>query len=89
MKLSLKNTLIALSLLTISGVASASSDNLKTADKVEDYTYSTKLDIAHVISSPDLSFCGIRPVEMTYEDHMGNTHVMRYPVFGNGCVNMN
>ncbi|WP_447749418.1 DUF2790 domain-containing protein [Pseudomonas nicosulfuronedens] len=39
--------------------------------------------------SPDLSFCGIREVEMTYEDSAGQRHTLRYPVWGQGCGNEN
>ncbi|MDB6142185.1 MAG: topoisomerase [Pseudomonas sp.] len=83
MKTSLKSTLIALSLLAVSGVASASSD--KPVNPVEDYTYSTQLDIAKVISAPDLGFCGVQPVQMTYQDHSGTTHTVRYEEIGSGC----
>lgn len=83
MKTSLKSTLIALSLLAVSGVASAASE--KPVNPVEDYSYSTKLDIARVIAAPDLGFCGIQPVQMTYEDHSGQTHTVRFEEVGSGC----
>lgn len=83
MKTSLKSTLIALSLLAISGVASAADS--QPTKSVEDYTYATKLDIAKVISGPNLDYCGVQAVEMTYQDHSGKTHTLRYDEFGNGC----
>ncbi|MDB5983170.1 MAG: putative secreted protein [Pseudomonas sp.] len=83
MKTSLKSTLIALSLLAVSGMASAASD--KPATHVEDYSYSSKLDIAKVVSAPDLGFCGVQPVQMTYQDHSGVTHTVRYEEIGSGC----
>jgi Protein of unknown function (DUF2790) len=83
MKTSLKSTLIALSLLAVSGMAAASSD--KSVNHVEDYSYSSKLDIAKVVSAPDLGFCGVQPVQMTYQDHAGATHTVRYEVIGSGC----
>jgi hypothetical protein len=85
MKTSLKSTLIALSLLAVSGAASAASDTSKSVNRVEDYSYSTQLDIARVIAAPDLGFCGIQPVQMTYEDHSGKTHTVRFEEFGSGC----
>lgn len=83
MKTSLKSTLIALSLLAVSGMASAASD--RQVSQVEDYSYSTKLDIAKVIAAPDLGFCGVQPVQMTYQDHSGTTHTVRYEEIGSGC----
>ncbi|MFK4135019.1 DUF2790 domain-containing protein [Pseudomonas luteola] len=53
---------------------------------VEHYTYSDHMDIKRVIDSPDItSFCGVRPVRMTYEDHNDKVHVMEYQVSGSGC----
>ena len=86
MKTSLKSTLIALSLLTISGAASAADEH--SSKNVEDYTYASKLDIAKVVAGPNLDFCGIKPVQMTYQDHSGNTHTVRFEEFGSGCNNM-
>jgi hypothetical protein len=62
-----------------------SSDASHTA-AIEHYQYSDHLDIKRVIESPDVtSFCGIRPVRMTYEDHDSHIHVMEYEVSGSGC----
>ncbi|MFV3372029.1 DUF2790 domain-containing protein [Pseudomonas sp. NY15435] len=55
----------------------------------QDYHYGEKLDIKHVVQAPDLDFCGIREVEMTYEDSAGQRHTLRYPVWGQGCGNEN
>lgn len=55
---------------------------------VEQYTYSSHLDIAKVIhmdAVPDV--CDVVPVHMTYLDHQGQQHVMEYRVMGNGCSN--
>jgi hypothetical protein len=55
---------------------------------VEQYTYSTHLDIAKVIhqdSVPDV--CGVVPLQMIYLDHQGQEHVMQYSVMGNGYSN--
>jgi hypothetical protein len=54
---------------------------------VEQYSYSSDLDIAKVINTdraPD-DLCGVVPVQMTYLDHKGQEHVMQYSVVGNGC----
>ncbi|SDH50521.1 DUF2790 domain-containing protein [Pseudomonas panipatensis] len=53
----------------------------------EDYHYGMRLDIAKVLRQPDLDFCGIREVEMLYLDHQGKRHLLRYPVWGQGCQN--
>lgn len=55
----------------------------------QDYHYGQKLDIKRVVQQPDLGFCGIREVEMTYEDSAGQRHRLRYPVWGQGCGNEN
>uniref|UniRef100_UPI00110C9E07 DUF2790 domain-containing protein n=2 Tax=Pseudomonas TaxID=286 RepID=UPI00110C9E07 len=55
---------------------------------VEQYSYSSHLDIAKVIhmdAVPDV--CEVVPVQMTYLDHQGQQHVMEYRVMGNGCSN--
>ena len=55
---------------------------------VEQYSYSTHLDIAKVIHQdtiPDV--CAVVPVQMTYLDHQGQQHTMQYSVMGNGCSN--
>lgn len=53
---------------------------------VEQYTYGSHPDIAHVIHQdriPDV--CGVVQMKMTYEDHQGQVHTMQYAVMGNGC----
>lgn len=53
---------------------------------VEQYTYSSHLDIAKVIHmDPVPDVCEVVPVQMTYLDHQGQQHVMEYRVMGNGC----
>lgn len=55
---------------------------------VEQYSYSSHLDIAKVISmDPIPDVCDVVPVQMTYLDHQGQQHVMQYTVLGNGCSN--
>lgn len=56
---------------------------------VEQYSYSSHLDIAKVIHMdpvPD-DVCAVVPLQMTYLDHLGQQHVMQYSVMGNGCLN--
>lgn len=55
----------------------------------QDYHDGQQLDIKRVVQQPDLGFCGIREVEMTYEDSAGQRHRLRYPVWGQGCGNEN
>ncbi|MPR00983.1 DUF2790 domain-containing protein [Pseudomonas sp. MAFF 212408] len=55
---------------------------------VEDYSYSTHLDVAKVMSMstvPDV--CKVVPVKMEYEDSQGQRHILKYHVMGNGCSN--
>lgn len=55
---------------------------------VEQYSYSSHLDIAKVLhQDPIPSVCGVVPVQMTYLDHQGQQHIMQYSVMGNGCTN--
>ncbi|MFS2126650.1 DUF2790 domain-containing protein [Pseudomonas sp. Pseusp97] len=77
--------LLAATFLFTSCAALAAQD----APPAQDYHYGEKLDIKRVVQSPDLDFCGIREVEMTYEDSGGQRHRLRYPVWGQGCGNQN
>ena len=55
---------------------------------VQQYSYSSHLDIAKVIHmDPVPDVCEVVPVQMTYLDHQGQQHVMEYRVMGNGCSN--
>jgi len=55
---------------------------------VEDYTYSTKLDVAKVLSMSTIpEVCEVVPVKMEYEDSQGQRHILNYHVMGNGCSN--
>ncbi|MNC80366.1 hypothetical protein D3C75_1331390 [compost metagenome] len=53
---------------------------------MEDYSFSTRLDIAEVISTSDYNYCGIGPRELTYLDHQGVLRTLRYQAFGDGCI---
>lgn len=89
MKLILKSTLTALALTAFSTFAVSASADMKNQPQVQDYSYGSKLDIAKVTHTPMLNFCGVRPVEMSYVDHMGNSHIVRYEVNGNACLGDN
>ena len=55
---------------------------------VEEYTYSTDLDIAKVVSMSAIpNVCEVVPARMEYEDHQGQRHILNYKVMGNGCSN--
>jgi hypothetical protein len=55
---------------------------------VEDYTYSTHLDIAKVLSMSTIpEVCEVVPAKMEYEDSKGQRHILNYHVMGNGCSN--
>ena len=55
---------------------------------VEDYTYSTKLDVAKVLSMSTIpEVCEVVPVKMEYEDSQGQRPILNYHVMGNGCSN--
>ncbi|WP_213872366.1 DUF2790 domain-containing protein [Serratia marcescens] len=56
---------------------------------VQDYHYGMHLDLKRIIRSPTMDFCGIREVEMLYEDSQGQLHRLRYPVWGLACDNDN
>jgi hypothetical protein len=86
MQTTLKTTLAALPLATLSTFALTASADMNSMPPVQDYTYGTHLDIATVTDTPMLNFCGVRPVEMKYVDHAGAAHTLRYEVNGNACL---
>lgn len=52
------------------------------------YAYGMQLDIAKVVSiTPTADVCGPTPVQMTYRDSRGETHLLDYSVMGTGCTN--
>ncbi|MFB3305868.1 DUF2790 domain-containing protein [Pseudomonas sp. AMR01] len=58
------------------------------APLVEDYTYSTHLDVAKVLSMSEVpQVCRVVPVQMEYEDSRGQRHILKYQVMGDGCSN--
>lgn len=55
---------------------------------VEQYQYSTHLDVQRVISITDIADqCGPVPMQMKYEDSKGEQHILAYQVMGTGCSN--
>ncbi|MBK5513434.1 DUF2790 domain-containing protein [Pseudomonas sp. TH15] len=55
---------------------------------VEEYTYSTHLDIANIVSMSEVpNVCEVVPMKMEYDDSKGQRHILRYSVMGNGCTN--
>jgi len=55
---------------------------------VEEYTYSTHLDIAKVVSMSEIpNVCEVVPAKMEYDDSKGQRHILRYSIMGNGCTN--
>ena len=55
---------------------------------VEQYSYSSELDIAKVISMSEIpSVFEVVPAQMVYEDSQGQQHTLEYRVMGNGCSN--
>lgn len=76
---------IVLGGLAFAGAALAVPEN----PPAQDYHYGQRLDIQRVVQPPDLNFCGIREVEMLYEDSAGRLHRLRYPVRGLFCGNEN
>lgn len=75
--------LIALGFLAFTGAAFAAQD----APPAQDYHYGQALDIKRVVQPADLDFCGIREVEMVYEDSARQLHRLRYPAWGLFCGN--
>ncbi|MDB6142294.1 MAG: hypothetical protein JWP80_1338 [Pseudomonas sp.] len=61
----------------------ASSANLP----VEQYSYSTHLDIAKIIWMSTIPrSCDVVPARMDYLDSKGQEHLLEYQVMGYGCV---
>ncbi|PTT98882.1 DUF2790 domain-containing protein [Pseudomonas sp. HMWF031] len=78
----MKKILLVLSL--IAGVSA----QVQAREAVVPYQYGMTLDIAQVMNiTPPADICGVVPVEMTYQDSKGATHILQYSVFGTGCSN--
>ncbi|CAI8759072.1 MULTISPECIES: DUF2790 domain-containing protein [Pseudomonas] len=81
--------LFALALVAVSSFALADEINTAAAQPVvEQYDYSSNLDIAKVISLSTIpNVCEVVPATMTYEDHQGQRHTIEYRAMGDGCSN--
>lgn len=81
-------SLLILALIGMSSLALA--DEPTTASKppvVSQYDYSTNLDIKRVINLSTIpGVCEVVPATMTYEDHQGQVHILRYRAMGDGCA---
>lgn len=64
---------------------SGSSVKSEATHDVTPYTYGLKLDVAKVISmsSEDSGSCGVIPATITYVDHQGQTHTVKYQKYSN------
>ncbi|TFY85536.1 DUF2790 domain-containing protein [Pseudomonas kairouanensis] len=79
------SSLFATAVMADEAPAEVASQN---APIVEDYTYSTHLDVAKVLSMSSIpEVCEVVPVKMEYEDSHGQRHILNYHVMGNGCSN--
>lgn len=80
---------LALSSLCVTAMADeVPTDVAQQQPIIEQYTYSTHLDIAKVISMSDIpNVCEVVPATMEYDDSKGQRHIMSYTVMGNGCSN--
>ena len=80
---------LALSSLCVTAMAGeAPTDVAQQKPAIEEYTYSTHLDIAKVISMSEVpDVCGVVPMKMEYDDSNGQRHILRYSIMGNGCSN--
>jgi len=85
----------ALALLALAGISCmVAADELPISAnhskslEVEHYAYGMHPDIARVIRTSAVpNVCQAAPVQMTYEDHHGQRHVMEYMAMGKGCTN--
>ncbi|GLK91305.1 DUF2790 domain-containing protein [Pseudomonas turukhanskensis] len=69
-------------------LASQTSTDHESPDQppIKTYAYGMKLDIARVISiKTDNPTCTVGPAWMTYEDSVGDRHVLEYRRMGDGC----
>jgi hypothetical protein len=66
----------------------ATTDVAQQQPVIEEYTYSTHLDIAKVVSMSEVpNVCEVVPAKMEYDDSKGQRHILRYSIMGNGCTN--
>lgn len=74
--------------LSLSASMSAYAQDISSTPEVELYEYGMHLDIAKVVNiTPAANVCAATPVQMTYKDSQGHTHIMEYSIMGTGCTN--
>ncbi|RON57562.1 DUF2790 domain-containing protein [Pseudomonas frederiksbergensis] len=79
--------ILFLALSLTASLSAYAQDAVVTPDAVP-YAYGTHLDIAKVVNiTPAADVCGPTPVQMTYKDSHGDTHILEYSVIGSGCTN--
>lgn len=80
--------LVLSSLCTTAMADEATTDVAQQQPVIEEYTYSTHLDIAKVVSMSEVpNVCEVVPAKMEYDDSKGQRHILRYSIMGNGCTN--
>ncbi|MFY0732324.1 DUF2790 domain-containing protein [Pseudomonas sp. NFX15] len=79
--------ILFLALSLTASLSAFAQESAVTPDAVP-YAYGMHLDIAKVVNiTPATDVCGPTPVQMTYRDSQGETHILAYSVIGNGCTN--
>lgn len=79
---------ILLLALSLTASLSAYAQQPAVASDVVTFEYGMQLDIAKVVNiTPAADVCVPTPVQMTYRDSHGGTHVLEYSVLGTGCTN--
>ena len=80
---------LALSSLCATAMAAESAATVTSQQTpVAEYTYSSDLDIAKVVSMSEVpNVCEVVPARMEYEDSKGQRHILNYSVMGKGCLN--
>ncbi|BDB19241.1 topoisomerase II [Pseudomonas sp. CYM-20-01] len=87
----MKAPIVMIALFGFSSLVMAQESTTQVQDQqvpVEQYSYSTHLDVAKVVSKTEVAdVCGVVPMRMTYEDSQGKRHILAYEVMGSGCSN--
>lgn len=74
--------------LSLTASLSAYAQESVVAPEAVHYAYGMHLDIAKVVNITQAAdVCGPTPVQMTYKDSHGSTHILEYSVIGAGCTN--
>lgn len=81
--------LVAIALSSLFATAALADEApTQAAPIVDNYTYSSHLDVAKVLSISNIpDVCKVVPAKMEYEDSQGQRHILNYHVMGNGCSN--